>query len=515
MNHDLLDFLLDDELIVGESTAQPWRILIIDDDPDVHKATRFALSNFKFQNRPIQWLSAYSAKEAQLLLEHEEDIAMLFLDVVMENDSAGLDFARWYREQKINDCTRIILRTGQPGQIPEKQIIVDYDLHDYKTKTELTADRLFITTVSALRAYHDMKRLEQTSRGLEGVLHAATTLMQETDLKQYLQQILVLLHRVIGGYQQAVIGEKLRNEPWQAAAVNGVLAEEQLTSILSRLGSASGYAATPPPYLYPLVQTKTRAYALYVNPVAPLNDIELDMVHMFMQNVSTGLGSLLLYREMERANQVTVMSLAQITESRDHDTGEHVFRIADLCRELGERLLAQGIYPAEITPELLEHLPMSSTLHDVGKVAISDAILLKPGKLTAAEFEIMKTHTVAGARMLENIQSMTEGDTSYLSCGARIARSHHERWDGGGYPQGLAGESIPVEARIVSILDVFDALTHERVYKPAYTREQALCMIAEGRGSQFDPMICDVFLEMMTEQDTLHEAEQLARAVSS
>ena len=152
-------FLDDDEPIAGAQDAArtPWKVLIVDDEPDVHSVTKLALKGFSFQGREITYLSAHSAEEGKQILASESDVALILLDVVMETDHAGLDFARWLRDEIANDDTRVILRTGQPGQAPERQVVLAYDINDYKAKAELTADRLFASIVTALRGYGELQ----------------------------------------------------------------------------------------------------------------------------------------------------------------------------------------------------------------------------------------------------------------------------------------------------------------------------------------------------------------------
>jgi HD-GYP domain-containing protein (c-di-GMP phosphodiesterase class II) len=144
----------------------------------------------------------------------------------------------------------------------------------------------------------------------------------------------------------------------------------------------------------------------------------------------------------------------------------------------------------------MEYVEKSAPLHDVGKIRIPDAVLNKPGKLTPEEFEIMKTHATVGKEIIDKAISTVEGG-SYLKEARNMAAYHHERWDGKGYPEGLKGEEIPLSARVMAVADVFDALTSKRIYKPAFSIEEALKIIEEGRGTQFDPRCVDVFLEAL------------------
>jgi putative two-component system response regulator len=194
------------------------------------------------------------------------------------------------------------------------------------------------------------------------------------------------------------------------------------------------------------------------------------------------------HRHTTAMQDFAVFALAKLAESRDDDTGEHLIRVRSYAQVLAEQLRRDSPYSPQITAQFLDDLYRTSPLHDIGKVAISDAILLKSGRLTAQEFGIMKTHAILGARTLEQVVS-TSACGSFLAMAVAVARSHHERFDGTGYPEGLRGEDIPLPARIVAVADVFDALTSTRSYKPAYSPQHARRIICEESGKQFDPRI--------------------------
>jgi signal transduction histidine kinase/DNA-binding NarL/FixJ family response regulator len=187
---DVLHLIEDSGVALEASTARKWKIAVIDDDQAVHEGTRFALSDYSLNGQSLEILSAYSAAEGQVLMREHSDIAAVLLDVIMETDAAGLDLVEYIRNELKNETVRIILRTGQPGQAPERRVIVDYDINDYKAKTELTADKLFTSLTAALRSYQQLERMVQTRRGLEIIIDAASTLYDFKSMQRLAEGVL-------------------------------------------------------------------------------------------------------------------------------------------------------------------------------------------------------------------------------------------------------------------------------------------------------------------------------------
>ncbi len=197
-------------------------------------------------------------------------------------------------------------------------------------------------------------------------------------------------------------------------------------------------------------------------------------------------------RQVVAVQDVAVFTLAKVAESRDNETGAHLLRLREYAQLLADELATNGPYAVQIDAAFRSDLYRSSPLHDIGKVSIPDGILLKPGPLTDEEFELMKRHTINGANILTEAVMQLDGG-GFLAMAAAIARFHHERWDGSGYPAGLVGAEIPLPARIVAVADVYDALTSVRLYKPAWPPERARRAIEKGAGTQFDPYIVEAF----------------------
>jgi response regulator RpfG family c-di-GMP phosphodiesterase len=198
---------------------------------------------------------------------------------------------------------------------------------------------------------------------------------------------------------------------------------------------------------------------------------------------------------IRETQDVAIFGLAKLVESRDSDTGAHLERMAEYSRILAQELRNHPVFGGYVDQEYVWDIWRSAPLHDIGKVGVPDAILLKPGKLDADEWAVMQTHSVVGGDTLREIESRLHY-RSFLQMGRDIAYCHHEKWSGEGYPFGLRGEEIPLSARIVALADVYDALTSKRPYKEPFSHEKATSIVLEGRASHFDPVICDTFLRV-------------------
>lgn len=200
--------------------------------------------------------------------------------------------------------------------------------------------------------------------------------------------------------------------------------------------------------------------------------------------------------ELAALQDVTILTMASLAETRDSETGNHIRRTQFYVKELAQKLSTHPKFKALLTPAFIQMLFKSAPLHDIGKVGIPDRILLKPGKFEPHEFEIMKTHALLGKQVIEFAEQQLGRQVEFLTLAKEIAYCHHEKWNGSGYPQGLAGEDIPVSARLMAVADVYDALISRRVYKEGMSHEKAAAIIIEGRGQHFDPDMVDAFIEL-------------------
>ncbi|CDG85609.1 DUF3369 domain-containing protein [Janthinobacterium agaricidamnosum] len=501
----------DEAMAVPAGLAGPdqrhWRVLIVDDDVDVHAVTRLALRNVVFKERELELFSAYSGREAFDILRDTPDIALVLLDVVMETDDAGLILARRIREELNNQIVRVVLRTGQPGQAPEQRVIIEYDINDYKAKTELTTQKLFTTVISALRAYESLMMLERSRIGLGKILAGATNLYQIHSLREFASGVLNQVSAIldVGADGVLCLMQGGSGKPSVVAATGSYAALAELETMPDDHALAptirKAFAEKRSQFEHPanvlFIQTEgDRQLAISVTPPWPLAQIQRDLLEVFCQRIAAAFDNLYMYGQLRKAQEATVVALAGLAEFRDGDTGDHVLRVQTLSSAIAASLKQHGVYPDELTPQLLDMIGLASILHDVGKVATPDNILLKPGRHNDEERAQMQLHASVGQTILERAANMVDG-VSYLSYGAQIAGGHHEHFDGAGYPQGLIGRAIPLAARIVAVVDVFDALLHERPYKESWPYPQVRSYIEERSGSQFDPEVVSALMALV------------------
>jgi putative two-component system response regulator len=212
-------------------------------------------------------------------------------------------------------------------------------------------------------------------------------------------------------------------------------------------------------------------------------------------------------KEISSSQMAMIFALAKLAESRDDDTGKHLERVQSFCKMLAARLVRHAHYGPQISTSFIDNIYHASPLHDIGKVAIPDSILLKPDKLTPEEFEVMKTHPALGAATLEAVLQQYPKNT-FIAMGIEIARCHHENWDGRGYPGGLTGESIPLAARILAVADTYDALRSKRCYKAPFSHEKSCEIILTSSGARLDPAVVNAFAELQHEFNETHQEIQ-------
>ncbi len=514
---------------VNDAAALPrpvWKVLIVDDEPEVHTITRLTLRDGEFLGHRLELMSAHSGHEARTLMQQHPDVALVFLDVVMETDNAGLEVVDHVRNQLGNHLVRIVLRTGQPGQAPERNVIVRYDINDYKEKTALDADKLYTTTYTALKQYKALvdlntakHQVERYRDGLEQVIKASMNLFEIRSLRQFANG---LLHQIASLFHVDAESLVLRSNGLSLSRSGDTL---ELMAAIGRLGSLSAGADFKLEQLPPHVLVRIEralgerrtlldgdafvgyfpcqngtANLVYLDNLNHSEEIDLRLIELFSRNISIAFDNLYLDQEIYDTQTEIIDTLGDVVETRSKESANHVRRVAHMSRLLGQYC---GLNETEC-----QILFSAAPMHDVGKVAIPDSVLLKNGPLEKHEWEVMKRHAMIGSEVFGRSKR------PMLQAASIIAAQHHEKFDGSGYPQGLVGHDIHIYGRIVALCDVFDALVNRRCYKEAWPLERVLDHLRSEKGRHFDPTLVDILLNHLDEVReimlTYADAQQLA-----
>jgi response regulator RpfG family c-di-GMP phosphodiesterase len=500
----------------GVRSVEPWTVLVVDDDESVHVITRLVLAGLTFRDRPIELLSAYTAENGIAVLRAHPEVALVLLDVVMETDDAGLRAVQQVREELNNVNVRVVLRTGQPGKAPERDVVVRYEIDGYELKTEQTSQNLVTVVIAALRSFDLIRSIERNRAGLELIMNATAEMSQLRSARAFaasaLQNLQALSNRSGGAVFCAPSGRATGTDTlpvevlagtgpytdWAARMLDDADPEGRIRAEI--LQTASGEDKLPDPLALGtalvLKSPHVRSATIWVHDVYALDPIEKQLLDVFCSKIAVAFDNVQLIELFRKAQQATVVALADLAEYRDTDTGEHVLRVARTTDLLARDLHAAGKFPTDLDELLVEQIGLASMLHDVGKVSIPDAVLLKPGQLDAAERRLMETHAGVGMRILARADRIV-GQRSYLTLAAEIAIGHHEWYDGTGYPNRVAGTKIPLSARITAVADVYDALTNARPYKQPWSPADAKQYIIERSGTQFDPAVVESFLRVL------------------
>ena len=500
-------------LAQARPSQRPWKILVVDDDESVLQITALVLADLTFRGRPVELVERRSGEAALQTLRADPGIALVLLDVVMESTDAGLRTVKAIREELQNSAVRIVLRTGQPGSAPERDVVMLYEIDGYELKTGLTSQSLLTVVVSALRAYDLIRTMERSRQGLELIVNATAELSQRRSLHTFASGVLTQLQAMIGQCCDGLFcahaprAQTGDNQGWEVLAGSGRYAawtgqrleEADPSGSFGRLLAVPPEAAFSPADRGSVITLHTpmrKGAVIWIDSVLELEPVHRQLVEVFCAKISVAFANVHLLEQLRKSQRATVVALADLAEFRDNDTGEHVLRVARMTDLIARDLWRRGVFPGELDELLVEQIGLASMLHDVGKVSIPDAVLLKPMGLNATERAQMETHAAVGARILNRADQMV-GDQTYITVATEIAASHHEHYDGAGYPRGLRGVEIPLSARITAVADVFDALSHDRPYKKAWPLTEARDYIVARSGRQFDPEVVTSFAQVL------------------
>lgn len=457
---------------------------------ELHAITRAVLKGFEFEGKNFELIHAHSSMESKSILEENDDTALILLDIVMETDDAGLVFVEYVRNVLENKLVRIVLRTGQPGQAPIRDIVISLDIDDYKEKTELTVDKLFTTVISSIRAYRDLidieqKRLviEQNRKGLKQIIDASADLFEIHFMHEFakgsLTQLISILNFNKSSLYLQVDGLSLSKttdnfiilagtgeyESLEKDVLNGQI-DAELKKKFGMVLEKEESIFFDETFIGYFKSSNGSINIIYVDGCSELSEADKKLIDIFSSNLSIAFENLHLYKEILDTQTEVIETLSEVVESRLKETENHVKCVVEYAYYLGKK---SGLSEAEN-----KILKLASHLHDVGKIGIADRVLLKASRLSAEEFELMKSHSTIGYNILK------KSKRSIFKAAATIAYEHNEKYDGRGCPRGLKETEIDIYGRIIAIVDLFDALSHRRCYREAWALEDAVIYMKEG-----------------------------------
>ncbi|REL27231.1 DUF3369 domain-containing protein [Thalassotalea euphylliae] len=487
-----------------------WRILIVDDDESVHQVTHLVLADAEIEGRKLELVSVYSSEQAKQLLKDDDNFALAFVDVVMETDHAGLELVQWIRDDLKNQAIRLILRTGQAGSAPEAKVIKEFDINDYKEKTDFTSGKMITSVYAGIRAYRDIITIQRSLDGFKQLIAATHDLLKINQIRSFgsaaLQHLLSLMNvessalyiaRNQVDFDQsasnmiiACTGKYIsESDSLESSAIDG-----HIKTLISQTFENKKHYTDDDCFIgyYETGNSgSTAASVLYIEFEQHAEHFKTNLAELYATNVALILEGLTQRHEIERTQTEMLYLVGEAIETRNQHIGRHAQRVSLLSTLFAQKIGLSERYTSAIR--------IAAPLHDIGKVAIPDHILNKPDSLTDDEWNVMKTHAVLGGEILARSKA------SISQLGARIAHSQHENWDGSGYPDGLQGEEIPLEARIAALANVFDTLGNDRCYSKKWQVDEIKAHIAAQRGVQFEPRLVDILFANFDEFVSIRE----------
>ena len=496
------DFIFKDEPLdsdkkVTNKTQKKWRILVVDDDDSVHQVTKLVLSDAEIENRHLEIVSVYSMEEAQKTLLNDSDFCMAFVDVVMETDHAGLELVQWIREDLKNQAIRLVLRTGQAGTAPEAKVIKDFDINDYKEKTDFTSNKMITTVYASIRAYRDIMTIQRSLDAFKKLIETTHDLLKIHQLKSFGSAALNHLLALMNVESSALYIARTQID-FDLNATNLIIActgkyvcesdslessdiDDEVKEKIQQVFINKAHYSDEKCFVGYYQAAVNAASVLYIEFEDDNEHFKASLAELFATNVALILEGLTRQKEIEKTQKELLFIVGEAVEARSKETGSHVKRVAIICELIAKHL---GMSEA-----FIEALRLAAPLHDLGKIAIPEYILHKPGKLEGDEWNIMQSHAQIGGDILE------KSTVSVSKLAARLAHYHHENWDGSGYPEGLVGDDIPIEARIMAIADVFDALGSKRCYKEPWTDDKIKGYLVEQKNIKFEDKLVDIIID--------------------
>ncbi len=477
----------------GNRKAQTATAVIAAHDPDMHKRIRHALTMNAALTDRFNVLSVYDESQLSECLSTDDDLAVLFF--APEDHQKSISEIREIMDLK---QTKVILLITEPARIPSFETLLEQDISDVLNPMTDTNFRLVMAFQSALTAFEMMKKVSMRKKQVAALLDAGDAMLRHQSQDDFLDTLMaVVRHFRSDGYKNEI--ESVRSgfiAVTSGYAINVMTARgeyeqhvgEDITLMPEFTDVFSGQSPTE--WKDTIVILDHGILARHIGKDASSSyifigcdptQIDFGYVHLAMLAYGIVFDNVHLETVTRKTQDEILYLLGKVVETQFEETGGHVRRVSILMSQFA-KLVGYAPYDVEV-------LRLASMMHDIGKIGIPEHILKKPGVLTPLEMDVMRTHAIIGHNILQ------ASDLEVFASAATIALAHHERFDGTGYPNGLAGYDIPRSARMMAIIDVFDAMTHDRVYRKAMPREDVLKHIESERGGHFDPELADIFIK--------------------
>lgn len=480
----------------------PLKILIVDKSFSNHKHLKEILATVKFNNIPLIIVSTYSVEECKLFIINNPDTALIILGLdytSTDTKNYKLNLIDYIRNTLQNKTVRIILKSDFTETNSSSTLAMNYDINCFINNININDDTIITSVLTCLRCFQDLSDINESKKGLEQIIKSSSVFFELQSIKKLAFKVLVQLSSIVH------LNNNMFTETYSCFMAKKIHSNFRFITGIGKYSSPSSKNNINPKIVNELNETlKTKKnkylddhfiiyfntennseYIIYYEIPHMLSSITIDLIEVLCTNISAALNTMYLNNELETTEREIIFTLGEISEARSKETGHHVKRVAEYSKILALR--------CGLSEKDAEIIRMASPMHDVGKLAIPDSILNKPSKLTNEEFNIMKTHSRIGYDMLK------KSNKRLMKAAAIIALEHHEKYNGTGYPYGLAGQDIHLYGRITAIADVFDALDSKRVYKNAWRMEEILKLLKDESGKHFDPELISIFFKNFDE----------------
>lgn len=489
------------------SGRKAWKILVIDPDPTLARTSRSVLAGFRHNGLGTVVIAAANSAEAREVLDDHSDIAVVLLEPDLGSPKAGIELINHIRRDLNNLRTRLVICTANPDLLPERSTIDAYEISDYRLKDGLTDEALRTRIIASLRTYAG---LQAQSAGRMNLARMMVSTVGLLELKRPDVLFANLIPRVAGlldlGRDGLLCTVDGPDRPLLVRAATGRHADlvgrdlteesvEEAFAAFRRLRDGAETILEPDYCAIRLRPASGRLSALiYVAGTGRHGCTSQDwqLLELFRNHGSIAFENALLVDELTRSQTAIVEALGTLAEMKDDGQPGDLRRVQRLVDGIARELQRRDEFAEELTDDFVEKIGLASTLHDVGMISVSDETLSVPGDLGDEDRAHIRHHVEIGHRVLAGASSSLRG-RSLMALAAEIARHHHERFDGSGYPDGLKGEAIPLSARITAVADVFLALVSDRHHRPAWEVDAAIDWVRARAGCDFDPRIVAAF----------------------